>query len=109
MEKILENYGLLLGSVDRWFARCVSNFPGRIKCGQGCCECCRGLFDITLLDAWYLKSGFDKIDESRKMSVSAKAQERLKSMIKVWPELDAPFILNIRPEDDWEALMPDDD
>lgn len=109
MEKILENYGLLLESVDRWFARCASDFPGLVKCGQGCSECCRGLFDITLLDAWYLKTGFDRLDEHRKMSVVAKARERLKSMKDVWPELEAPYVLNVRPESDWEALMPDDD
>ncbi len=109
MEKIFENYGLLLESVDRWFARCTSDFPGLVKCGQGCCECCRGLFDVTLLDAWYLKTGFDRLDDRRKMSVVAKAQERLKSMNEFWPELEAPYILNVRPESDWEALMPDDD
>ncbi len=109
MEKILENYGSLLKSVDRWFARCVADFPGLISCGQGCCSCCRGIFDITLLDAWFLKSGFDKLDERTKTSVMHKAQQRLKLMKKVWPELDVPFILNVRPEEDWEALMPDDD
>jgi Fe-S-cluster containining protein len=109
MKEIFENYDSLLSSVDRWFARCISGFPGRVKCAQGCSECCRGLFDITLLDAWFLKSGFDRLDESVKKPVWSIAQKRLKSLQKMWPDLDAPYILNIKPEDDWEVLMPDDD
>jgi Fe-S-cluster containining protein len=109
MKEILENYGSLLSSVDIWFARCISSSPGRVKCTQGCSECCRGLFDITLLDAWYLKSGFDRLDESIKKHVRTKAKKRLKSLRKIWPDLEAPYILNVKPENDWEELMPDED
>ncbi len=109
MKAILQHYGALLSSVDQWFARCISNSPQRIKCVQGCSECCRGLFDITLLDAWYLKSGFDRLDENASRKVREKAERRLAILRKEWPELDKPFILNLRPEDDWEKLMPDDD
>ncbi len=109
MKEILENYGSLLSAVDRWFARCISEFPAQVKCSQGCSECCRSLFDITLLDAWFLKSGFDRLDESVKKTVREKAQKRLNSLRNKWPELDAPYILNIKPENDWEILMPDDD
>jgi Fe-S-cluster containining protein len=109
MKTILQNYGNLLASVDRWFNRC-SIMPGReIACVKGCSECCRGLFDITLLDARYLKCGFDRLDEGIQRIVLEKVKKRLTLLRAEWPELDAPYILNVKPEEDWEVLMPDDD
>ncbi len=109
MKAILEHYGALLSAVDHWFERCLSHAPDRIKCVQGCSECCRGLFDITLLDAWYLKSGIDQLADINRRKAMKRAERRLNMLRKEWPELDRPYILNTRPEDDWEKLMPDDD
>lgn len=109
MKTILQNYGNLLASVDRWFNRCTSLSGREIACAQGCSECCRGLFDITLLDARYLKSGFDRLDEGIQRFVLEKVKRRLTLLRDEWPELDAPYILNVRSEEDWEELMPDDD
>jgi Fe-S-cluster containining protein len=41
--------------------------------------------------------------------VAIKAKGRLKELRDIWPELSAPYLLNHRPEEEWEALMPDDD
>lgn len=109
MKKILQNYGALLSTVDRWFNSCISVSPEKIRCVQGCSECCRGLFDITLLDAWFLKTGFDRLEESTKRDVLSKVSKRLHSLQSAWPELDQPYFLNIRPEEEWEKLMPDED
>ena len=59
MNNLLDRYGALLGEVDVWFQTCSLRYPEQIVCRQGCSSCCRGLFDITLLDALYLKRGFD--------------------------------------------------
>lgn len=109
MKSILENYGMLLSAVDQWFTRCIGHAKEEIRCTQGCSECCRGLFDITLLDAWYLRIGFELLDQVTKDKVVRKAEKRLSSMRRLWPALEPPFILNVRPEEDWEELMPDDD
>jgi Fe-S-cluster containining protein len=108
MEHILKQYGELLATVDHWFASCIARC-GEITCGSGCSECCRGLFDITLLDGWYLKYGFDTLNNSNKAAVLAKAEERRAVLQAAWPEFTAPYILNYRPEEEWEQLMPDDD
>ena len=63
MENILQQYGQLLASVDAWFNRSVFLATAEIACKEGCSGCCRGLFDITLLDACYLKQGFDRLDK----------------------------------------------
>lgn len=106
---IAEQYGRLLGRIDRWFARCIDRYGSSISCAGGCCECCRGLFDITLLDAWYLRLGFDRLPVDTRESVLAKVRERVAALAAIWPEYTAPYALNHRPENEWEALMPDDD
>jgi Fe-S-cluster containining protein len=109
MSKILERYGDLLREVDEWFSSCISLAGGEISCGSGCSDCCRGLFDITLLDARYLNHGFQMLDDHTKSSVIEKAQHRVALLQGIWPEFAEPYILNYRPEEDWEILMPDSD
>ncbi|HEX5773927.1 MAG TPA: YkgJ family cysteine cluster protein, partial [Geomobilimonas sp.] len=38
-----------------------------------------------------------------------KARKHLHRLQKIWPDLDSPYILNYRPEEEWKELMPDDD
>jgi len=109
MEDILKKYGALLAEVDAWFARCMEAFPAEIACRSGCSECCRGLFDITLLDACYLKYGFDRLDAQVQAAVRTKAIARLHELQLLWPDFREPYTLNYRPEEEWEALMPEDD
>nr|WP_041974405.1 YkgJ family cysteine cluster protein [Geobacter sp. OR-1] len=109
MNEIAERYGALLAEIDRWYADCLERFPGDIACRKGCSDCCRGLFDITLLDAWFLRLGFALLPGNVQQTVAAKAGERLQQLKAIWPELAPPYFLNQRPEEDWEELMPDDD
>jgi Fe-S-cluster containining protein len=109
MKTILQKYGSLLASVDRWFANCCARAGHEIACARGCSSCCRGLFDITLLDACYLKTGFDQLEEDTRRLVLEKAKRWLEVIRQTWPGFDAPYILNIRPEADWQALMSEDD
>ncbi|TGU72148.1 YkgJ family cysteine cluster protein [Geomonas terrae] len=109
MEEILERNKELLSQVDAWFSRCMEAYPQHIACQSGCSACCRSTFDITLMDAYYLKLGFDALPVPVKDAVLAKCRERLALMREHWPELDHPFVLNYRPEEDWEILMPDED
>jgi hypothetical protein len=109
MEEILKKYGALLAEVDAWFVGCMAAFPAEIACRSGCSECCRGLFDITLLDACYLKFGFDRLDLPVQSMVRSKAIGRLRELQRLWPDFREPYVLNYRPEEEWEALMPEDD
>lgn len=109
IDEILNEYGLLLSQVDTWFAGCMDMFPASISCKPGCYACCRGLFDITMLDAYYLKKGFDLLPLETKAKVMVKVRAQLISLKKLWPELEMPFTLNHRPDDEWEMLMPEED
>ncbi|MDD2540972.1 MAG: YkgJ family cysteine cluster protein [Desulfuromonadaceae bacterium] len=109
MDALLDRYGVLLGEVDAWFRHCLELHPDSIACQHGCSECCRGLFDITLLDALYLKRGFDKLPERQKAEIVQAAFRRLEQLARVNPEFVEPWLLNGIPESDWDALMPEDD
>lgn len=109
MNNLLERYGQLLGDVDIWFQRCLANHPEAIACRNGCSACCRGLFDITLLDAFYLKSGFDRLDIAVKSEIVAAASSRLGQLSLLNPAFVEPWLLNGIPEADWDALMPEED
>ncbi len=109
MGDILKCYCQLLKGVDEWFIR-VSGLTGSdVACRKGCSECCRGLFDITLLDACYLKHGFDMLPDGVRQGVRAKALKQLDKLHSLWPEFAPPYILNYRPEEEWDDLMPEED
>ena len=109
MNDLLDRYGSLLREVDGWFKRCLDRYPGQIECRNGCSECCRGLFDITLLDALYLKRGFDDLPESQKVALARFALRRLDDLSILNSAFVEPWLLNSIPESDWDLLMPEDD
>lgn len=109
VDNILALYGQLLSSVDVWFHRCTFAAPEDIHCSNGCSHCCRGLFDITLLDACFLKSGFDKLEQGVQYKVADQARSRLEAIKAIWPEFAPPFTLNHRSDEEWEKIMPNED
>lgn len=109
MDRVVSQYASLLSQIDGWFARCVELYPDRIACASGCSSCCRSLFDITLLDAFHLKLGFERLPISVQTTVLERCRLRLASMRELWPELQHPYLLNHRPDREWEALMPEAD
>ncbi len=109
LEEIMTGYARLLAEVDGWYTRCRKAYPDEIRCREACSECCRSLFDITLVDAWYLRLGFAGLPEPVRRKIIAKAEARLAGLQGSWPELEPPYLLNHRPEGEWALLMPEDD
>ena len=109
MNELLDRYGDLLREVDVWFARCLDKHSEMITCRNGCSECCRGLFDITLLDALYLKRGFDALPEPQRARLVRAATGRLQQLAQLNPAFIEPWLLNDIPESDWDVLMPEED
>jgi Fe-S-cluster containining protein len=108
MHKLLQQYKTLLESVDSWFHQTQRQFPQAIVCRSGCCGCCRGFFDITLLDAALVSLGFHQLTLDQKNIIHGKALDRLIDLQTRWPGFTAPYMLNGMPESAWTE-MPDDD
>ena len=109
MKATIDAYRNLLGEIDGWFERCLAVAPpGLLACRRGCSACCRGLFDITLLDAFLLREGFAKLPAATREQVLARCRPRLLELQRRWPQLQPPYLLNPLPDDSWTA-MPEDD
>lgn len=108
LDHTLLRYAALLDEVDGWFATCLQAGGSALACRGGCSACCRGLFDITLLDAWLLKKAFAGLAKTARAAVLARCQGRLPELVQRWPTLRAPYLLNGLPEQEWTA-MPEGD
>jgi Fe-S-cluster containining protein len=105
---VITLYGELLGEVDCWFTNCLQSGAGSLACRGGCSACCRGLFDITFLDAWLLKEAFARLAKDVQAQVLNRCQSRLEELVNRWPKLREPYFLNGLPEEEWTA-MPEED
>lgn len=108
MNLLLQQYQDLLGETDTWFARCQAAVGDEIACRQGCTGCCRGLFDITLLDAVLLRRGFDRLTPEQQRPIRERAWARVADLQRQWPGFAPPYILNLLPDELWTE-MPEDD
>lgn len=108
-DDLLDRYGTLLAEVDGWFNECLQRHPEFIRCSAGCSECCRGLFDITMLDACYLRKGIDQLIQEQQRHLQNHAQRRLHQLTTLNSAFTFPWTLNHLPESDWDNLMPEED
>jgi len=106
---ILNRYQELLSEVDAWFSHCSLAAGTQISCQRGCSACCRGLFDITLLDARLVRQGFDGLPAEVKQQVLLRAQQSIAGIRTFWPEFDHPYLFNDYPEEEWDLVMPEED
>ncbi|HAD04213.1 MAG TPA: zinc/iron-chelating domain-containing protein [Desulfuromonas sp.] len=104
----LQRYQKLLSETDAWFTRCQTAAGDDIACRRGCTGCCRGLFDITLLDAALLRRGFDRLTPAQQRPARERAAARIADLQRQWPAFAAPYILNLMPDELWTE-MPEDD
>jgi len=109
VQDIFDRYGSLLREVDDWFTTNIESHSTKISCHRGCSACCRGLFDITLLDAFFLRIGFNQLEDSVQQEVRRQSLARLDQINKRWPAFKNPWLLNLIPEPEWEDIMPEDD
>lgn len=55
-----KQYEALVQQADALFARVKQEFGECVRCQEGCADCCHALFDLTLIEALYVKSRFDQ-------------------------------------------------
>ncbi len=54
-------YETLVGQVGEIFNKVSSEFADEVKCKPTCDDCCHALFDLTFVEALYIKSKFDEL------------------------------------------------
>jgi Fe-S-cluster containining protein len=58
-EPYFEKYRHLVDQVDAAFAKIETAYDDCVKCNIGCADCCHALFDMSLIEALYIKNEFD--------------------------------------------------
>ncbi|MFA6521518.1 MAG: hypothetical protein WCT53_03995 [Candidatus Gracilibacteria bacterium] len=79
IEKILEKYIYLLGEVDRKGEKVMESAPD-IPCKNKCTECCKQMFPITFVEAFYLSEAIKKLDKNvrrEKEKLAKKINEKI--------------------------------
>ena len=56
-----KKYEAVVQQVDAVFERVKSEYQSCVSCKLGCADCCHALFDLTLVEALYIKSKFDEM------------------------------------------------
>jgi len=81
MKRIIKKYAKFLDLTTEHFGAAVSK--NRVRCKRGCHECCTvGFFDITLLDALYLRESLKKVPAAVRRRVVNTANEQLDALEK---------------------------
>jgi len=58
---ILQEYRKLLNSIGNTFKKHMEEHPEDLACSKGCCDCCKGSFEISLLDALLVMDATTKL------------------------------------------------
>jgi Fe-S-cluster containining protein len=76
LEPYFEKYKALVKQVDAIFQKVQEEYGACVTCKKGCSDCCHALFDLTLIEALYLKSQFDAVFETQDREVIVERANR---------------------------------
>jgi Fe-S-cluster containining protein len=79
LEPYFKKYAALVEQVDEVFKKVQEEYGDCVTCKMGCSDCCHALFDLTLIEALYIKSKFDavfKADAGEKILERANRADR---------------------------------
>lgn len=60
-DKFFQQYEDVVQQVENTFEKVRSEYNDCVKCKVGCADCCHALFDLTLIEALYIKFKFDAV------------------------------------------------
>lgn len=100
---LLEKHDKLRQSLDRWFGSVRTRYAALMVCGRGCIQCCHGLFDISLPDAFRLAEGYGTLSEELQVAIANRASAIQHRICQNEVELKAPFFLHTLSQEriDW--------
>ncbi len=80
-----EQYEQLVAQVDAAFERVKGDYGQCVHCKLGCADCCHALFDLTLVEALYIKDRFNGMDfgVERRNELIEKANEADRRVCKL--------------------------
>ena len=94
LELFFKQYEALLKTADELFNKIGAEFPQEVKCKHGCADCCYALFDLTLIEALYMKHHFDRcfegLEREKRLKIANRIDRQLyKLKRKAYKDLEA--------------------
>jgi Fe-S-cluster containining protein len=75
----------LYSLTDKAVEEIQDRYRKEVLCKKGCTHCCYAVFDVSLIEALYLRSHFDSLDRRQRRAVLVRARKA----IKAWDQLIA--------------------
>lgn len=69
------SYEQLVAQVDTVFQKVAQDFPAEVVCKPQCSDCCHALFDLSLLEALYLNTKFQELEEAQRNQILIEADK----------------------------------
>jgi len=83
-QKVLERYASLLLEVDK---KCDEVFKNtEIPCKNKCFECCKQLFPLSFVEAYYISEGIKSLDRGTRRKLALAAQKTNEKILKLNPQ-----------------------
>ena len=94
LKPFFEKYEELLKTADDLFDQVAEKYSQEVTCKQGCADCCSALFDLTLVEALYIKHHFDRcfegLEREKRLEIANRIDRQLyKIKRKAYKELEA--------------------
>lgn len=94
LEPYFKQYEALVKTADELFSKVSQEYPDEVKCKLGCADCCYALFDLTLIEALYIKhhfkACFEGVEYEKRLEIANKIDRELyKLKRKAYKELEA--------------------
>ncbi len=69
-----ERYESLLAEIGNAFAALKEKFQDEVRCQAGCDDCCSAFFDVSYLEAEYVRIGLGCLSEAELAQVKSRAE-----------------------------------
>ncbi|RJQ79364.1 MAG: hypothetical protein C4519_11000, partial [Desulfobacteraceae bacterium] len=70
---LFDDFRSLLRQVDVIFHKVQAEFPAEVRCRPGCTDCCRACFDVSLVEAAYLRLHWQKLPSETQQEIATRA------------------------------------
>jgi len=83
-DPFFKQYEALVSQIDSVFEKVKKDYESCVTCKEGCSDCCHALFDLTLVEAIYIKTKFDeRVSGSTRDSVLERADKADRAIVRI--------------------------
>ena len=100
-----EKHNSLVSYLDSRFRSIQDKYKSQMFCRPGCTQCCYGLFDISLPDAFRIAQAFGLLPKQIRSAVTDRSSTIQTKIILEGRELQEPFFLNEISEERIDQLV----